>query len=163
MPLEGGAAGRVRVELRHGARRPATRSSIQARSKPPAKTRSSGAPTIRSHAKYDMAAKVAATATGSATRAIPPRQEERRRDEPDDEDAEGEAAGRRPRPSQLRLDALPERARDGVDARLVRELAERQDQRERQRDDGPIAVATSGRGRPESSQTTSPMSHSGRR
>ena len=92
---------------------------------------------MRSHAKYDMAAKVAATASGSATRAILRGRRKRRRDEPDDEEAEREPAGRRPWPGQLRLDPHPERARDGVDARLVRELAEGQDQRERQRRDGP--------------------------
>ena len=83
-----------------------------------------------------MAANVAATATGSATRAILAWQEKRRRDEPDDEETEGETAGRRTRPRQLRLDAHPERARDGVDARLVGELAEGKDQWERECDDG---------------------------
>ena len=131
MPLEGGSAGGIRRRASSRGRPSATRSSIQARSRPPAKTRSSGASIMRSHAKYDMAAKVAATATGSATRAMPTRQEERRGDSAEDEDAEGEAAGRRPRPRELRLDSHPQRAGDGIDARLVRELPEGQDQWER--------------------------------
>ena len=42
-----------------------------------------------------------------------------------------------PGPAELRRDPLPQRARDGVDPRLVRKLAERQDQRERQGRDDP--------------------------
>ena len=66
---------------------------------------------------------------------MPARQEERRREQPDDEERECEAPGGRPRPRELRLDPHPERAGNGVDPGLVRQLRERQDERQRQRGD----------------------------
>ena len=42
-----------------------------------------------------------------------------------------------PGPCELRRDTLPQRARDGIDPRLVRKLAERQDQREHHSRDDP--------------------------
>ena len=71
MPLERGAAASCRRRASSRARRPEHASSIHARSSPPAKTRSSGASIIRSHAKYDVAAnEIATTTAASAMRAI---------------------------------------------------------------------------------------------
>ena len=136
MPLEGGPASRVRVELRHrgvlrdpivdpGAFEAAREDEVLRRPDHPLprEVRHGGEGGGHCHGQGDPG--------------DPPRQEERCRYEPEDEDAEGEATRRRPRSRELRLDPLPQRARDGVDPRLVRKLAERQDQRERQRRDDP--------------------------
>ena len=95
---------------------------------------------------------------------MPPRQEERRREQADDEEREREAARGGPRAGELRLDPHPERAGDGVDPGLVRELRERQDEHQRQRGDradrGRDDEAAEGRRR---ATTTRPTSHSGTR
>ena len=148
MPLEGGAAGRVDVELRHG--RVGRHAVVD-----PGALEAAREHLVLGRLDHALPREVRrggegrGDGDGQRDPGDPTRQEERRGDQPDDEETEGEAAGRRPRPRQLRLDAHPQRAGDGVDARLVRELAEGQDQWERQRATAPIAVATSGRGRPD--------------
>ena len=116
MPLEGGSAGCIRVDLRHsgvlrdavvdpGALEAAREDEVLRRADHalPREVRHRGEGGGHRHGQRDP---------GDATR-----QEERRGDQAEDEDAEGEAARRRPRPRELRLDSLPQRAGDGVDAR----------------------------------------------
>ena len=132
MPLERGAAARVDVELRHarvvrkrdvdpGALEPTREDEVLGGvDQPlPREVRRGG-----ERGRHDDRERDAGD---------PSRQEERRGEEDEEEDRERQAARRRPGPGQLRLDPLPERARDGVDPRLVRELPEREDQRERER------------------------------
>ena len=135
MTLEGRAAGRVHVELRHG--RVGRHAVVD-----PGALEAAREHLVLGRLDHPLPREVrrGGERRGDGDRerdtGDPAWQEKRRRDEPDDEKTEGETAGRRPRPSQLRLDAHPERARDGVDARLVGELAEGKDQWERECDDG---------------------------
>ena len=80
-----------------------------------------------------------------------PRNEEPRGEEPDDEHGEQRSARDRARSGRLALEPDPERSRHGVDPGLVRELAERQDRRKRERKDDAgrrrDAAAAAGRAR----------------
>ena len=90
---------------------------------------------MRCHAKYDIAANPTATAAGKRQAGEAARQEERRREQAEDEEREREAPGAGPGPASsasIRSQSAPG---NGVDPGLVRELGERQDERERQRGD----------------------------
>ena len=120
-----------------------TASSIHDRSSPPANTASSGASIRRSQASALVTSNTASDGDDQSAPAARLGSEERGEQERDHERGQETRAGERAGTGHLSLDPDPERARNGVDTRLVRELAERENRRQ---DEG---EHDSGRGRDE--------------